>query len=99
MKCVLGLSGVVYGPIYGRFIGCTVNGFLSWGLQRSGPTDPPIHYVKKDQEGAYFSRNFVCILKTTTTFHMVSFIDFYFHFLAFSRPKLRPICSLYLFML
>ena len=50
MKCVLRLSGVVYGPIYDRFIGCTVNGFLSWGLQRSGPTDPPIHFVKKDQD-------------------------------------------------
>ena len=29
MKCVLRLSCVVYGPIYGRFMGCTVNGFLS----------------------------------------------------------------------
>ena len=33
-------------------------------------------------EADYFSRNFVCILRTTTTHHMVSFIDFYFHFLA-----------------
>ena len=29
IKCVLRLSRVVYGPIYGRFIGCTANGFLS----------------------------------------------------------------------
>ena len=29
IKCVLPLSCVVYGPIYGSFIGCTVNGFLS----------------------------------------------------------------------
>ena len=30
MKCVLRLSCVVHGPIYGHFIGCTVNcGFLS----------------------------------------------------------------------
>ena len=29
IKCVLRLSRSVYGPIYGRFIGCTVNGFLS----------------------------------------------------------------------
>ena len=29
----------------------------------------------------YFSRNFVCILRITTSRHMVSFIDFYFHFL------------------
>ena len=47
-KCVLRLSCVVHGPIYCRFIGYTVNGFLSlhkvyqgWGLQRSGPMDPP----------------------------------------------------------
>ena len=47
IKCVLRLSCVVHGPIYGRFMGCTVNGSLSllkvyqgWGLQRSGPTDP-----------------------------------------------------------
>ena len=31
---------------------------------------------RKD-EGHYFSRNFVCILSTTTTRHMVSFIDFF----------------------
>ena len=30
----------------------------------------------------YFSRNFVCILRTTTNRHMASFILFYFHFLA-----------------
>ena len=29
IKCVLQLSCVVHGPINGRFIGCTVNGFLS----------------------------------------------------------------------
>ena len=27
IKCVLRLSRVVYGPIYGRFIGCSVKGF------------------------------------------------------------------------
>ena len=36
---------------------------------------------RKD-EADYFSPNFLCILRTTTTHHMVSFIDFYFHFLA-----------------
>ena len=36
---------------------------------------------KKD-EGDYFSQNFVYISRTTTTRHMVSFIDFYFHFQA-----------------
>ena len=29
IKCVLRLSCVVHGPIYGRFMSCTVNGFLS----------------------------------------------------------------------
>ena len=28
IKCVLRLSWVVHGPIYGRFMGCTVKGFL-----------------------------------------------------------------------
>ena len=47
LKCVLRLSCVVHGPIYDRFIGFYVNGFLSikvyqgWALQRSGATDPP----------------------------------------------------------
>ena len=46
-KCVLRLSCVVHGPIYGCFMGFYVNGFLSikvyqgWALQRSGPTNPP----------------------------------------------------------
>ena len=29
LKCVLRLSWVVHGPIYGRFVGFHVNGFLS----------------------------------------------------------------------
>ena len=33
-------------------------------------------------EADYFSPNFVYILGTITTHHMVSFIDFHFHFLA-----------------
>ena len=49
LKCVLRLSCVIHGPIYGRFI----YGFLcqrfspyikvyqGWALKRSGPTDPP----------------------------------------------------------
>ena len=30
IKCALRLSCVVHGPIYGRFMGYTVNGFLSY---------------------------------------------------------------------
>ena len=48
IKCVLRLSCVVHEPIYGPFMGCTVNGFLylykvyqGWELQRNGPTDLP----------------------------------------------------------
>ena len=29
LKCVLRLSCVVHGPIYGLFMGCVINGFLS----------------------------------------------------------------------
>ena len=29
IKCVLRLSWVIHGKIFGRFMGCTVNGFLS----------------------------------------------------------------------
>ena len=37
MKRVLRLSCVVHGPIYSRFMGCTVNGFsLYKGLPRLG---------------------------------------------------------------
>ena len=36
IKCVLRLSSVVHGPIYGRLMGCTVNGFLSYkGLEKT----------------------------------------------------------------
>ena len=34
IKCVLRLSCVVYGPIFGRFMGCIVNGFL-WPVEIS----------------------------------------------------------------
>ena len=33
-------------------------------------------------EGDHFSRNFACKFRATTTHHMISFIHFYFHFLA-----------------
>ena len=38
----------------------------------------------------YFSRNFVYVLRTTTTRHMVSFIDFYIHFLASFQNETSP---------
>ena len=49
LKCLFRLSCMVHGPIYGRFMGFYVSGFLAiqrftkdgWALQQSGPTDPP----------------------------------------------------------
>ena len=48
LKYVLRLSRVVHRLIYGRFMGCNVNGFLSlnkeyqgWGLLWSGLMDSP----------------------------------------------------------
>ena len=41
-----------------------------------------------------FPQNYVYVLRTTKTLHMVSFIDFYFHFPANFTPNLRLICSL-----
>ena len=38
LKCVLRLSCVVHGPIYGRFMGFSVNGFLS--LYKGLPVGP-----------------------------------------------------------
>ena len=47
-------------------------------------------------EGDYFSRNFVCKFRATTTHHMISFIHFYFHFLAnfqtLTSPHMLSIC-------
>ena len=37
-----------------------------------------------------FPQNYVYVLRTTTTRHMVSFINFYFHFLANFQTKTSP---------
>ena len=34
--------------------------------------------LRRKVNGDHFSRNFVCVLRTTTAHHMVSFIDFSF---------------------
>ena len=41
----------------------------------------PLYYEGKMMK-TIFLQNYVFVLRTTTTRHMVSFIDFYFHFLA-----------------
>ena len=41
----------------------------------------PLYYEGKAKK-PIFPQDFVCVLRTTRTRHMVSFIDFYFHFLA-----------------
>ena len=40
IKCVLHLSCVVHGPIYGRFRGCNVNGFLCVFINRPFTVQP-----------------------------------------------------------
>ena len=39
-------------------------------------------YYEGKVKNTIFPQNFVYVLRTTTTRHMLSFIDFYFHFLA-----------------
>ena len=41
----------------------------------------PFLYYEGKVKKSVFPQNFVYVLRTTTTRHMVSFIDFYFHFL------------------
>ena len=45
------------------------------------PPTLPLYYEGKMKE-TIFPQNYVYVLRTTTTRHMVSFIDLYFHFLA-----------------
>ena len=48
----------------------------------------PLYYEGKLMKTS-FPQNYVYVLRTTKTLHMVSFIDFYFHFQQIFRPKLR----------
>ena len=52
-------------------------GLLLW---RQPPT-LPLYYEGKTMK-TIFPQSYVYVLRPTTTRHMVSFIDFYFHFLA-----------------
>ena len=45
------------------------------------PPTLPLYYEGKVMK-TIFPQNYVYVLRTTTTRYMVSFIDFYFHFLA-----------------
>ena len=46
VRCVLHLSCVVHGPIYSRFMGCTVNGFLFIrGIQQEYSSKPLKHSI------------------------------------------------------
>ena len=60
IKCVLRLSCVVHALIHGRFMGCTVNGFLYiyWGFQRSGLTDSPKENGRKFAPSAPIASKF-----------------------------------------
>ena len=56
--------------------------FVSFGAQICVPSPTLSLYYEGRVKGTIFSRNFVYVLRTITACHMVSFIDFYFHFLA-----------------
>ena len=43
LQCVLRLSCVVHGPIYGRFMGFYVNGFLSIKTHKTAINQPADH--------------------------------------------------------
>ena len=45
------------------------------------PSTMPLYYDEKVMK-TIFPKNYVCVLRTTRTRHIVSFNDFYFHFLA-----------------
>ena len=51
IKCVLRLSCVVHGPIYGRFMGCTVNGSLSLlkAYQKDGDSSEAARQIQLPQ--------------------------------------------------
>ena len=55
-------------------------GSIGTRLWRQLPT-LPLYYEGKMMK-TIFLQNYVYLLRTTTTRHMVSFINFYFHFLA-----------------
>ena len=57
-------------------------GFGSIGARICVPSPILSPYHEGRVKGTIFSRNYVYVLRTTTARHMVSFIDFYFHFLA-----------------
>ena len=55
-------------------------GSIEARLWRQPPT-LPLYYEGKVTK-TIFPKNYVYVLRTTRTRHMVSFMDFYFHFLA-----------------
>ena len=67
-----------------RFYRVQIEVLQSFGKKKSPSSFLHSIVTCRKDEGDYFSRNFVCIhvLRTTTTRHIVNFIDVYFHFLA-----------------
>ena len=59
---------------------CVCFGSIGNQLWRQLPT-LPLYYEGKMMK-TVFTQNYVYVFRTTTALHMVSFIDFYFHFLA-----------------
>ena len=58
LKCVLRLSCVIHGPIYGHFIGFNVTGFLSTKWWSKYPHCPPHPRQFQDINGIFFFRYF-----------------------------------------
>ena len=56
--------------------------FGSIGVHKLASVSYLVTILWRKVNGDHFPRNFVYVLKTTTAHHMVSLIDFYFHFLA-----------------
>ena len=97
LKCVLRLSCVVHGPIYGRFMGFYVNGFLSIEIVFFFPIQILIFWMLRNNADArrcsYFELGATCGIHCKF-FHT----DFFLldHYRAFQIPRLfprRPYCK------
>ena len=69
--------------------------FGSFGARICVPSPTLSLYYECKVKVTIFSRNFVYISRTTKARHMVSFIDFYFHFLANFQNFVSYVLSIY----
>ena len=64
-----------------RVKNCACFGSIGTRLWDQPPT-LPLYYDEGKMMKTIFPQNYLYVLRTTTTHHMVSLINFYFHFLA-----------------